>query len=119
MFDYLKIRDTALGLLNKFGRVITIKQTSSGSYDPATGTNSATVVDVTAIACDFSVKGETTVNGTLILSGDRYALVADSAGTVVSVKDKLLMDGVIWSIVAVLEIAPAGVTVVNKVYIRK
>jgi hypothetical protein len=119
VFDYVKTRNTAVGLLNKFGRAVTLKQAQPSEYDPETGTNTAAYSDVPVIACDFAVKGEEMVNGTQIIAGDRYALVADGTGIGVTVNDKLLIDGVTWSVIAVLLLAPGGVTVINKVYIRK
>lgn len=118
-FDYNRTAQTAKTLLTKFGRACTLRRVTVGAYNPATGSASETVNDTTVTAADFAVKGETTVNGTLITMGDRYALISGVDIATVSISDRLIIDGVTWNIIEVLKVAPAGDTVINKVYIRK
>lgn len=118
-FDYTRTANTAQSLLEKFGRDCTLSQITTGAYDYATGSAPQTVNDITVKAADFAVKGEITVNGTLIVAGDRYALISGIDVANVDLEDRLTIDGVIWNIIAVVKIAPAGVPVIHKVYVRK
>lgn len=108
---------TALRLLTSFGRDITLRTVTTGAYDTETGSNTVTTTDATVKAVDFAVKGESYVDGQLIKMSDRYALVSYDGA--ISVSDKLVIGSVVWSIVAVKTLAPAGIVVLHKVYIRK
>jgi len=116
-FDYSKPASTALSLIAKFGRTIQHISVANGIYDTATGgvTNSETSTDCKG--CDFDYKGNK-YDGDLVQVGDRYALI-DSTITSMDVADKLIIDGVTWSIFNVSKLAPAGVLLLWKVQIRK
>lgn len=116
-FDYTRTANTAQSLLEKFGRDCTLSQITTGAYDTETGSNTVTTTDTTVKAVDFAVKGESYVDGQLIKMSDRYAIVSYDGA--ISVSDKLVIGSVVWSIVAVKTLAPAGIVVLHKVYIRK
>jgi len=122
MFDYANSAATALRLLDRFGRTIQHIKVVEGEYDveKATATNVETSTDVKACDFDFEDKsgGQMYQSDDLVQVGDRYALVAPSI-TAIDTSDKLVIDGVTWSIVNVKRLAPAGVTVLWQVHIRK
>jgi hypothetical protein len=118
VFNYVKSAATATKLLTQFGRDITHRQITEGTYNPATGTVSNTETNATVKAVDLAVKGNEYQNNTLIQAGDRYALLAPSVQAV-DVSDKLIIDGTLWNIIAVEKLAPANVLVMWKVFIRK
>lgn len=117
-FDYNKLAGTAKALLVKFGRDCTLTAVTS-SYNPTTGVATETATNTTVTLADFAVKGDTTVNGTLITASDRYALISGVDIASIALTDRLIIDGVTWNIVAVLNVSPSGDTVIYKVYIRK
>lgn len=117
--DYYRVSLNAKQSLAENGRNCTLSQITTGAYDYATGSATQTVSDITVKAADFAVKGEISVNGTLIAAGDRYAIISGVDVATVSLSDRLTIDGVIWNIIAVVKIAPAGVPVIHKVYVRK
>jgi len=118
MFNYIKSALTATALITKFGRDIQVKVIVEGVYDPATGDVTNTDTLTTVQACDFAVKGNTYADGSLVQMGDRYALVTAGLANI-DVSDKLIIDTVEWSIIGVEKLAPGGVTVLHKVFIRK
>jgi hypothetical protein len=120
VFDYVRVRETARKLIEKFGKIQILVVNTSGNYDPETGTTTgAGTTNVNVNCAHFPAKGETNVNGTLIIAGDEYALVSGADANTVSVDDKLIIDDVTWNIFAVLTIGPADTNVLHKLYIRK
>lgn len=133
MFNYINSAETASKLIEKFGRTITHRRITLGTYDPNTdtfivaggggqgnmqGQQGATNVDTTIKACDFAVNGQDFVNNTLIQEGDRYALIEPKLVNIV-MTDQLIIGADTWSIIRIEDVAPAGVVVLFKVYIRK
>jgi hypothetical protein len=92
-------------LTRQFGRVVYVVRPGSEEYDPATGRpgrlNLPVRVPVTAVIEDY-VASE--IDGTLILAGDRKALVprVQLGFEIVPGADKLLVGGEEWSIVRVV-----------------
>lgn len=118
-FDYVSKAATAKRLLVKFGRDCTLRKVVTGTYDPATGGVPTTVTESTVTAADFSVSGETDVDGTLIKATDRYALISGTDDTDITTDDKLVIDVTEYKIIVVKKLSPAGIMVLFKVYIRK
>jgi len=133
-------------MLTKFGRTCQIITPALGTYNPDTGLVESAIVagtiwDLGATtfdgglttwdgeggigvetstdvkAADFAMKGNTYQQNTNVQEGDRYALV--NAVVDITVDNKIVMDGVTWSIIAVEKLAPSGVSVMYKLHIRK
>lgn len=119
MFNYVKSADTARKLITKFGRDITHTRIVAGTYDPSTDSftgGSTTITTLKAVILD--IKGQDFVNDTLIKEGDRYAIIEAGVNDIATT-DQLTIGGVVWTIIRVENLAPAGVNVLFKVYIRK
>jgi hypothetical protein len=116
MFNYASSAQTALNLIAKFGRTIQHISVSEGTYNPATTTSTNTETTTDVQGCDFSLKDNEYKSG-LVQTGDRYCLIGQ--GVDINVSDRLIIDGVTWNIYRVEKIAPAGVVVMYKAYIRK
>jgi hypothetical protein len=123
-FNYSNSADTARRLLTQFGRNITHRVVTGTTYNPATETEVETVTDNTVKAADFSVftklngGGNQYFNGVLVQQNDRFALVSPDIA-LIEPNHRLIIDGVIWQVMAVDKLAPAGVLVLWKVLIRK
>lgn len=117
-FNYAQTELTASRLIAKFGRDVTLTKVTTGSYDINTGSVTNTTTTSTVKCADFAVKGEFDNEGTLIKSTDRYALISGGSATSISTDDKLTIGGVVYAIIAVKLLAPAGVNVLYKAYIR-
>lgn len=115
-FDYAKPANTALKLLERFGRTIQHVSVIEGVYDPATTTSTDTTITTDVIGADFAVK-DNNYKSELVQAGDRYCLIG--RGVDIDVSDKIIIDGVTWNIYRVEKLAPAGIVVLLKVYIRK
>ena len=117
-FNYAQTELTASRLIAKFGRDVTLTKVTTGSYDINTGSVTNTTTTSTVKCADFAVKGEFDNEGTLIKSTDRYALISGGSATSISTDDKLTIGGVIYAVIAVKLLAPSGVNVLYKAYIR-
>lgn len=121
-FNYANSANTATRLLTRFGRDITHRAVSEGTYNTSTSTYTNTETNTTVKACDFDFKekanGQSYFDSALVQQGDRYALVAPSIANI-DTSDKLVIDGVIWNIINVKKLAPAGVLVLWTLHIRK
>lgn len=119
MFNYVDTAETAKKLIAKFGRTITRRRATAGTYDPNTDTfTGASSVDTTFKACDFAVIGLDFVNNTLIQEGDRYALIEPAVADIL-MTDRLIIGADTYSIIKIEDVAPSGVVVLFRVYIRK
>lgn len=114
-FDYAASAATAVSLLQRFGAAATLKRTTTGAYDPATGSAPTTVTEheTTAAVLAYPQKF---IDGTLIRQGDRRALMAATVEP--QAGDALAWQGSDLSIVAVRPVDPAGVAVLYEAQVR-
>jgi hypothetical protein len=114
---YESLGDTALSLLVKFGKSITLSRETGGSIDPITGAVTAgtdTSVTTTGVLLSYPDK---MIDGTRILSSDRLLLLSNEQAPLPS--DKPVIDGEEWSIVNPDKISPAGIDVIYKIQVRR
>lgn len=64
-FDYARPAATAKRLLTRFGQVVTIKRTTPGAYDPATGTVSGGTVGYSCVGAVMNYASRD-IDGTLV-----------------------------------------------------
>ena len=77
-FDYARPAATAKRLLTRFGQVVTIKRTTPGAYDPATGTVSGGTVGYSCAGAVMNYASRD-IDGTLVQRGDVRVLLAPDA----------------------------------------
>lgn len=117
MSAYTRAAATALRMLTKFGRDVTLRSTTPGTYDPATGTTTPTSSDTTRKGALFDFgSGQTLERGTLILANDKRLLM-DATGPV-DAHDRIVIGALEYAIVSVGEINPAGVSVLFDMHLR-
>lgn len=73
MGDYTRQRATALRLIEKSGKPVTMQRTAQGEYDPSTGGSVDTVTSINGYGVMLNFKN-TEIDGSNILSGDRKML---------------------------------------------
>ena len=118
-FDYAEIATTSAELLAEFGQEVTLRNVTPGVYNPATSSTSApteTDVKYKGALFDFGA-GQTMERGTLIQAGDKKLLLDPAA--VVDPQDRVLdAAGVVYSIISIGEIKPAGTRVLYNLHLR-
>jgi hypothetical protein len=113
-FDYNKSKRTADRLIKQFGAPLEYTRQSGETYDPVTGTTTATTETFTAdtVWLDFS-KEE--IDETSVQSGDARLLVSSS----VKIDDRVVYNGNEWRIIDSSPLRPADVEVYTEAQARK
>jgi hypothetical protein len=116
-YDYTKPAATALKLLTKFGKVVTLSRYTGNSIDPITGTVTAGTdasVTTTGLIKNYA---DGVVDGTRILSGDKELILSNEQ--VPTLTDQVTIDSQTWSIIAIKTINPADTVVCYFCQVRK
>lgn len=111
---------TATKLLTKFGKSVTLRQSSAPVYDETTSSTAAAVVTDTVLkgAVFDLAEGVTSIRGTMVAAGDRQIYLEAKSGVVPKPDDQLI-DGLdVYQVVSVGELNPAGVPVMYTLHVR-
>ena len=116
-FDYSDMQETATELLTEFNqgviKLIKVVDGTGPSYDP--GDPTETEFDLVGTVRGVESKY---VDNKLILESDLQVTVAVHATQVPEMSDKISIDGKIVDIVKIMPVPPAGVIVVNRIFVR-
>jgi hypothetical protein len=112
---------TIVKTLKAKGQALTLTRVSPGTVDPVAGSIGTPVTQtwtVYGIETAPSVKDVMSMTqGTLIQSGDRLAIIsADQTAPLPG--DSLTIGGVVWNVVAVNAVNPAGTAYIYKLHVR-
>ena len=116
-FDYLGIQKTATELLTEFNQgVIKLIKVTGGtgpSYDPGVPTK-------TEFVLRGVVRGVETkyVDNKLIFESDLQVTVEVHITQAPLMADKISIDGKEFDIIKIMPVPPAGVTIVNRIFVR-
>lgn len=118
-FDYAEIAQVAHEILAEMGSagLITRKE-RGGVYDPAAGAYPETTVTQSCTAVVFPID-QKLVNGTTVLASDEQAYLS-AVGLVLPAPPQVLTwQGVDYTLVRVKNLAPAGVSVLVDIIVRR
>jgi len=120
------------------GQAMTLTRVSGWTYDPVAGSVTAPVTTTyTVYGIETAFRDGLTMSaGTLIQSGDRQAVVAadqatrwdaiadfdavtDFFGATPIPGDSLTIGGIVWKVIAVTPVNPAGTALLFKLHVRK
>lgn len=123
-FDYTKSAATALRLLTKFGRTVTLRKQTAGAYDPATSSSTVTTTDYTGTGAlfDFNERllGTQFADGQTYQVGDKKLLLAPAGITTDPAPGDLLIFGSdTWTVLNIKTLEPAGTPVLYELHLRK
>ncbi|NWD74834.1 hypothetical protein HX890_12040 [Pseudomonas gingeri] len=121
MAFYDEMAVMALEMITEFGQPVLIRDIQSGEYDPETGTagpDTTTEQTAQGILLDFT--GQDFQNNSLIKVGDKkLKIAAQGLEWVPALLNKVVVQGVTWSIVPPLkEINPAGTPILYELQVR-
>jgi hypothetical protein len=119
---YSKMQATANRLLKGKGQEITLTRQAAGAYNVATGTAAVTTTTQTAYGAMFEY-GDKNIDGVLIKEGDKQLLLSalNSAGTALvapQLNDTVTINTVVYTVVRIKPLSPAGTTVLFDCTIR-
>lgn len=116
-FDYTEFQSLALELLTEYGRDVTRKSYTTGTYDVSTGAVSTTTANTTRKGALFDfANGQTLIRGSLIQVNDKRLLVDASAA--INQQDHFIVGSDEYVIVSIGEINPAGTSVLYDLHVR-
>lgn len=119
MVDYAKLQDTAQKLISKFGLSCTFTKITEGTYNPSLNTQTKTTTDYTLKGVKLDQKSSN-FDKEIIKTGDIFFLLeAKNLSVVPDADDKVSIDSVSWSVIAVHPIQPASTTVYYEMILRK
>jgi hypothetical protein len=119
---YAKMQATANRLLKGKGQEITLTRQAAGAYNVSTGTAAVTTTAQTAYGAMFEY-GDKNIDGVLIKEGDKQLLLSalNSAGTALvapQLNDTVTINTVVYTVVRIKPLSPAGTTVLFDCNIR-
>lgn len=126
-YNYATPKASAHRMLTRYGQTVTLSRHTIGSYDPSTGSSTDTVTTQTATGIIFEwgrnssspSYGESNIDTSLILSGDKQLYLSPTGITTPIVNDTITdVNGKSYTIIVVKELAPAGVTILIECNIR-
>jgi len=128
MPDYAAIATKVLAGLTKAGTTMTLRRTTSGTYDPATGVYTGSVdTDYTVIGLIQAQRmwasgliGQVFFKDTLVQTDDQFVMIAaDGLAIVPEPGDLLIIIGVTYTIVTMIPLRPGGVDLFYRILARK
>lgn len=114
-FDYTATAATATRLLTRFGAAAVLKRQNSDEYDADSASVLVTETELAVIAAVFDYPARY-VDGTLIKSGDKQALLGPAYAPAQG--DRMEWNDSDWVVVNVKAIAPSGTVVMHECQIR-
>jgi len=121
MVFYDEMASMALEMITEFGQPVTIRATTTGEYDPDTGSaGPGTVTEQIAQGILLDFTGQEFQNNSLIKQGDKkLRIAAQGLQWVPDLLNKVIIQGRTWSIVPPLkEVNPAGTPILYELQVR-
>lgn len=117
-YDYGPIQATAKRLIDRFGRDMTLRARSHGTYNPATATVTRTQTDYPAIGY-LDQYAQEDIDGTLIQVGDQRVIMSPTVPVEPKTGDALVIDSDEWEIVRSQPLKPATTLLLYELQVRR
>jgi hypothetical protein len=110
----------AKNLIGKFGKRATLRRVTS-AFSAATGRNTESTADTTVVVTPPAPFARKYIDNTSVLEGDAQCSVARQGLAVVptAATDKLIVDGVTWTIVGVESVYSGELVAMYTLHIRQ
>lgn len=112
-----RARAAAFKLLKKSGQAMTLTQTITGEYDPATGLVAITETAHTGVGVALNYSQDM-IDGTTILQSDQRVFLNPQLSGTPKAGDKLTFSGVVHSVIASRPLKPSGTVLLHEVQAR-
>ncbi len=112
-FDYSASKALADRLLNQFGASLTFTRQTGETFDPATGTTSATEETFSRDVVWLDYDNDE-IDGSIVQRGDARLLIQGE----VKVDDRVERDGENWKVVTASPLNPAGTLIYTEAQVR-
>lgn len=116
--DYAGLAKIANKILLDHGATATLKRTTTATYNSSTSTASVAEANETVRVAVFPYPDKM-IDGTMILVGDKQVIMSALTTTAPKPTDVLAWAGFDYTIISVKDLAPAGISVIHELQIRK
>ena len=117
--NYPKTAAKAEAMIRKAGVAMALRVTTPGTYDPASGTETGSVVtDHTCVGVLTNIN-QKYVDGQRILASDKMAIIGSSVAVRPKPGDVLVVSGASWAVLDVISVSPAGEDIIYKLQVRR
>lgn len=117
-FDYSSFQSIAISEIANKGQSLTLTRVTTGAFNPATSeiTGDSTADEtIKAVVTEFKEKQ---IDGSTVQRGDKLLLVSPDFDAP-TLKDKITISGLEYSIINVDTVSPAGVDILYKIQVRR
>ena len=118
-FNYAGLASTALKQIAKFGRSVTLRAVTAGTFDTSTGTKTGASTADTVVKAVVTAYKDKQIDGEIIRHGDKMVMIAGSAVTTAPVTNDIVVDGGDYKIVNIETIQPGDTVLIYKLQVRK
>jgi hypothetical protein len=122
---YAEMAETAQALMAEFGQVVTLTESTPGTYDPAQSKPAApdvTTQTAVGVVRDYSSRS---IDGTLIQAGDRLLITGPKTTAGAALAEPTVESGVtladetVWTVKRVETVKPAGFVLAYRLQLRQ
>lgn len=118
-FDYTSLQNTADRLISKFGRSVTLRRVTAGTYDPSNLSVSGDSNADTTVTVAIMNYEEREIDGSVIKRQDMRGYLAAKNTALPSVSDIIIDGSVQYQIVNIRELKPATTSLLYELQLRK
>lgn len=117
--NYAATAKKAAAMIRRAGCAMTLRVTTPGTYDPATGAESgATVADYACVGLLTEAKAYYVANS-LMQAGDKVVIMGADVAVRPQAGHQVVIGSEVWQVMAVVPVEPAGVPAIYKVQVRR
>ena len=116
MTFYSGLATTATNLLTDKGQSITFSREVSSSFDPVLGVPTTSTTTFSGVGAAFGYK-QNQIDGEIIQRGD-IRLILEATSTAPLIGDTCTIDSVVYKVLFVEKVSPAGTPVIYKLQLR-
>lgn len=117
MAFYDGLKTVASNLLASKGQQVTVSRETSSGFNPITGINTTSTSTFTGYGVSTNYN-QNQIDGTIVQNGD-ILFILESTDTEPELEDTIVIDSVNYIVKNVIEVSPAGTTVIYKLQLRK
>lgn len=127
VFNYAKPKANATKMLTRYGQSVVITSHVIGAYNPDTGSSTDTTSTQTGVGVIFEwgkqgsspSYGKSMIDTSSILTGDKQLYLSATGITTPNIGDTITdINGSVYTIIMLKELAPSGVTVLIECNVR-
>jgi hypothetical protein len=116
MSFYDEMSAIATELLVEFGQSMMLRRRTAGTYNPAVGSATLVLTDVTVNGVIFDEPDRNDA-GTMVVKSTKKVLLSVFNTSPPNVNDTLTVNGQAYTVQSVETLAPAGINVIYKLYV--